>query len=448
MLSTFLIRVALALALAMVIPSSRAAESPADASASAAASAAARPPIAAAPVDAAWRAALPRDAEAAAQAYLDRLSPAAIERANDYFEGGYWLQGAELLLGLAIAALMLHGRRAARVRDWASRVARRPALRDALFGAVYAVAAWALALPLTVYREFVREHAYGMATQGFGAWAVEQLLTLAVTALLTAVAVAVLYAVFRRAGERWWLWGAAMAVTLLAGLIMIGPVFIEPLFNDYKPVEEGPVKESLLVMARANAVPVDKVLEFDASRQTTRVSANVSGMFGTAAVRVNDNLLRRTSLPEIRAVVAHEMGHYVLNHMLNRLLQFGLLILFGFAFCDWAMRRLFARYGARWGTRSVADVASLPLLEAVFSVFMALATPVSNTIIRTQEIEADRFALNLAREPHGFAEASLKLAEYRKPDPGTLEEFVFFTHPSTRHRLEAAMRWREAMGAP
>jgi STE24 endopeptidase len=130
------------------------------------------------------------------------------------------------------------------------------------------------------------------------------------------------------------------------------------------------------------------------------------------------------------------------------MIQFGLLILFGFVFCDWAMRRLFLRYGAAWGTRSVADVASLPLLAAVFAVFMTLATPIFNTIIRTQEVEADRFALHLAREPHGFAEGILKLAEYRKPDPGALEEFVFFTHPSTRHRLEDAMRWREAMGTP
>ena len=429
----FLIRMAFVLALAF---------------GAAAATSAARPPVAIAPVDDAWRAALPRDAQAATQAYLDRLPPEAVQRANDYFEGGYWLQGAELLLGLAIAALMLHGRRAARVRDWAGRVARRPALRDALFGAVYAVAAWTLALPLTVYRDFVREHAYGMATQGLAAWAAEQLLTLAVTTLLTALAVAVLYAVIRRAGERWWLWGSAIAVALLAGLVMIGPVFIDPLFNDYKPVEDGPVKEALLAMARANAVPVDKVLEFDASRQTTRVSANVSGLFGTAAVRLNDNLLRRASLPEIRAVVAHEMGHYVLNHLPSRMIQFGLLILFGFVFCDWAMGRLFRRYGAAWGTRSVADVASLPLLAAVFAVFMALATPIFNTIIRTQEVEADRFALHLAREPHGFAEGILKLAEYRKPDPGALEEFVFFTHPSTRHRLEDAMRWREAMGTP
>jgi STE24 endopeptidase len=112
------------------------------------------------------------------------------------------------------------------------------------------------------------------------------------------------------------------------------------------------------------------------------------------------------------------------------------------------MDRLLWRHGASLGLRGVTDVASLPLLTAVFSFFMFAATPVINTLVRTQEIEADRFGLNLAREPHGEAEVDLKLTEYRKPDPGPIEEFIFFDHPSTRFRIHDAMRWREAMGTP
>ena len=200
-------------------------------------------------------------------------------------------------------------------------------------------------------------------------------------------------------------------------------------------------------MAKADGVPVDNVYEFDASRQTTRVSANVSGIFGSAAVRLNDNLLR-TSLPEIRAVMGHELGHYVMNHVYKVIAQFALLYLAMFLLAQWSMNRLLARYGGRLGLQGVGDVASLPLLVAVFLVFMFLATPITNTLIRIQEIEADRFGLNLAREPRGEAEVDLKLTEYRKPDPGPIEEFIFFDHPSTRFRIHDAMRWREAMGTP
>jgi len=400
------------------------------------------------PVDDAWRAALPLDAKAATQAYMDRLPADVLARSTAYWEGGYWMQLWNLLLGLAIAALMLAGRRAARVRDWATRVGRGPVRRDMLFGAVYTLAAWGLSLPLSIYDGFVREHLYGMSTQTFAAWAGEQLVGLAVSVVIATLALAVLYAVFRRTGERWWIWGTGVGLAFLVVTIVLSPVFIEPLFNTYKPVEDGPMKRAVLQMAHADGVPVDNVYEFDASRQTTRISANVSGLFGTAAVRLNDNLLRRTSEPEIRAVMGHELGHYVLNHIPKTLITLSIVLLAGFAFVQWAMRRLLARFAHATGVSRVDDIASLPLLAAVFSVFFTLATPVQNTLIRTHETEADRFGLNLSREPLGFAEAQLHLVEYRKADPGPIEEFIFFHHPSTRNRIYDAMRWREAMEAP
>ena len=447
-----------ALVLAGLLASGHPAEaaSPAAASASTDAGAAAapgadaptRPQFRIRPVDDNWRAGLPRAADAATAAYLDRLPLDVVTRSNDYFEGGYWLQLWNFLLGLAIALILLSGRRAARLRDWTGRVGRKPFVRDALFGALYAVAAWALSLPLTIYQGYFREHQYAMATQSFGPWFTEQLTGLAVSIVLLALVAAVFYAVLRRVGASWWVWGTSVAVAFLVLLVLVAPVVIDPLFNTYKPVADGAVKNAVLTMAHANGVPADNIYEFDASRQTTRVSANVSGIFGSASVRLNDNLLRRSSLAEIRAVMGHELGHYVLNHIYKWIAAMSLLLLAGFLFTQWAMTSLLARFGDRFGLRGVSDVASFPLLVAVMSVFVFVTTPISNTLIRTQEVEADRFGLNLAREPHGDAEVDLKLTEYRKPDPGPIEEFVFFDHPSTRHRIHDAMQWREAMGTP
>ncbi len=316
------------------------------------------------PVDEAWRAALPRDPEAATRAYLDRLSPEARARSDAYFEGGYWLILWNTLLGIGVAALLLWTRPSTAVRDWARRVARWRWLADGLYGGFFAAASWLLTLPLTIYQGFVREHAYGMATQDFGAWFGEQLVGLGVSVVFAALAVALLYAVLRRTGERWWMWGTGVAVGLMMLGVLVAPVWVDPLFNTYKPVEDGPIKQAVLAMARADGVPADNVYEFDASRQTTRVSANVSGLFGTAAIRLNDNLLRRASPAEIRAVMGHEIGHYAMNHVTKSLVQFGVLLFVGFALAAWAMRRLLARFGARWrlpaGPEGVADVGSLP----------------------------------------------------------------------------------------
>lgn len=397
------------------------------------------------PVDDAWRAALPRDAHAATQAYLDRLPAEVMARSDAYYEGGYWLQLWNGLAALAVAALLLATRPSTALRDWAGARLKRLPLRDGLYGAFYAAAGWLLTLPLTVYQGFVREHAYGMATQTFGAWMAEQLIGLAVSVVATAVLVALLYAVLRRVGGQWWLWATGVAMAFMVVGIALAPVYIEPLFNTYKPVPEGPIKTSVLAMARANGVPVDNVFVFDASRQTTRVSANVSGLFGSAAVRLNDNLLERSSPPEIRAVMAHEIGHYAMNHIPKTLVMLGGVVMVGFLFTQWAMQRLLARWGTRWRLQGVSDVASLPLLGAVLGTYLLLATPVINTISRTQEVEADLWGLNLSREPHGEAEVLLKLVEYRKADPGPVEEFIFFTHPGTRTRIYNAMRWREQM---
>jgi len=309
------------------------------------------------------------------------------------------------------------------------------------------VASWVLTLPLYVYQGWFREREYQMATQTLGPWFVDALKALGAQTIAFALGAAIFYAVMRRARERWWLWGTVATMAMMVFAMMIGPVVIDPLFNTYKPVTDPAIKSAVLAMARADEVPVDNVYQFDASLQTTRVSANVSGILGTAAVRLNDNLLR-TSLPEIRAVMGHELGHYVMNHIYKSLCETTLVILVGFVIAKWALDLLLRRHGAAWGLQGVADVASFPLFIAVFSAFFFIATPINNTLTRTQEIEADRFGLNLSREPHGEAEVDLKLTEYRKPDPGPIEEFIFFDHPSTRHRVHDAMQWREAMGTP
>ena len=399
-------------------------------------------------VDDTWRANLPLEANAATQAYMERLPADVVARSNAYFEGGYWLQLWNFLLGLLIAIILLSGKRSAAIRNWSQRIGRYAFFRDTLYGAVYTLCTWVLSLPLTIYQGYVREHAYGMVNQNFGSWFVDQLIGLAVSTLMFALAIAIMYAVIRRVGEHWWLWATGVAAAFIVFSFLIQPIWIDPLFNTYKPLDDGPVKQAVLSMAKANEVPVTNVYWLNASRQTTRVSANVSGIFGSAAIRLNDNLLFRSSLPEIRAVTGHEIGHYVLHHIYTGILEFTAIFMFGFLFAQWAMRRLLSRYSSRYDLRDVADAASLPLMVAVLSVYMFFMTPVINTLTRIQEIEADRFGFNLAREPLGAAEAYLKLTEYRKPDPGPVEEFIFFDHPSTRFRIHAAMQWRENMQTP
>jgi STE24 endopeptidase len=248
--------------------------------------------------------------------------------------------------------------------------------------------------------------------------------------------------VIRRVRGPLWLWATVVVMAFQTVVVVIAPVAIVPVFNHPKKLADERVVGPVLALARANGIATSEVWEIDASRQTTRVSANVSGFLGTQRITLNDNLLNRAALPEIEAVMAHEMGHYVLNHVYELLLQLALVFGVGFWVVLRVFERLRARYEARWQVRGIADPAGLPLLALGFSAFMFLATPVLNTMIRAQEQEADLYGLNAAGQPDGFARAALDVSEYRKMEPGPLEEAIFYDHPSGRTRIFSAMRWK------
>ncbi len=378
----------------------------------------------------------------ATDAYINLLSEEDRARSDAYMEGGYWLQLWGFLYGLALAWLLLGTRLSARMRNLSERIGRWRWLQTFIYSAQYVVIASVLSFPLTVYQGFFREHSYNLATQTFGAWMGDQFTGLMVSVLIGSFALTLIYAVIRKASNSWWIWGTGVSVLLLMFIIFISPIYISPLFNDYKILEEGPLRTSIMSMAHANGIPGDDVYWFDASRQTTRISANVSGFFGTTRISLNDNLLERTSPEEVEAVMGHEMGHYVLNHGAKLLINFGLVLAFGFAFVAWGFNRALRRWGQNWDVRGVGDTAGLPLFGALLSVYFFAATPVTNGIIRVHEAEADNYGLNVARQPDGFARAAMRLSEYRKISPGPIERVVFYDHPSGHDRVHMAMLWK------
>ena len=386
----------------------------------------------------------PINPAAATQAWLDSVPQDQREKSDAYFEGGYWLILWNFLVTAAISILLLSSRLSARLRDFSERVTKIKNFQIVFYAIPYLLLVYALSFPLNLYENFFREHQYGLATQSFAPWFREQLIGLALTLVGGTLLVVVLYAVFRRAPRTWWIWGTIIMITFSAILVLIAPVYVEPLFNTYKPLTDPKIRDPILAMAQANEIPVKQVFEVDASRQTTRVSANVSGLLGTTRVALNDNLLKQCSLPEIRAVMAHEMGHYVLNHGAKLLTYLGILILIGFALTRILFDAAVKRWGGRWGVRGISDPAGLPLLALISSILLFVATPVLNTVVRITEREADAFGINTSREPDGMAKVALKLGVYRKLNPTPLEEFIFFDHPSGRARIRMAMDWKAA----
>jgi Zn-dependent protease with chaperone function len=378
----------------------------------------------------------------ATNAYLAQMPAEAKAKSDAYFEGGYWLILWDFLIGVVVSLLLLNLRWSAAMRNLAERITRFKPIQTFIYFVEYLVLTTILVFPMTVYEGYSREHKYGLATQTFGPWLNDQFKGLLVGLVLGGVITVILFGIVRKLPRTWWIWGAIVAVAFNAFVGLIAPVYIFPIFNKITPLNDPTVTQPILSMARANGIVAKDVYQIDASKQTTRMSANVSGMGNTMRITLNDNLLRRGSPEEIQAVMGHEMGHYVLDHVYSGTIYFGIVIVVGFALLKWGLDWSLQRWGEKWQVRGIGDTAVLPLVILLASIYFFVLTPVLNTIVRTQEHQADMFGINASRQPDGFAQAAIHLGEYRKMSPGPVEEWIFYDHPSGRRRIHDAMQWK------
>ncbi|MBK8543029.1 MAG: M48 family metallopeptidase [Caulobacteraceae bacterium] len=388
----------------------------------------------------AMAAALPFDPDVATQQWLATMDEASRAKSDSYFEGGYWIQFVGPLLGFIFAFAFLQLGFAKNIRAWLEKNVKIYFFVVVLFALAYTLVGAVLTFGWDYWVGFVREHDYDLSTQTFAQWFTEYLQGFGLSLLIGSLAIGMLYLIIAVAKKTWWIWGTIASLAFAAVIGMLAPVYISPIFNDYNPMPQSALRDSVLQIAQANGVPTNDVLVYDRSRQTNSVSANVSGFGETTRISLADTLLQRESPGGVRAVLGHEIGHYVLQHTVSILVMNALMIVIAFGLANFLFN--FLAKDERWGIRSVADPAGMPLLFSVIGFIFLLATPIQNNIIRFHENQADMFGLNAAREPDGFAESALLLSEYRKMEPTAFEEWFFYDHPSGYARIHMAMVWK------
>ena len=384
------------------------------------------------------------DPAAATAQWLATLSPQETARAVAYTHGSHWLFLWSFLVSALVAWIIVRTDLLVAIRRRIERSEPRPLLASFAVVLVYSALSWALTLPWAIYESWWREKQYGLTSQPFGGWLGEAVIGAAISVVIGAALLVAIYALIRRARRFWWAWASVVTAAFIIVGLIVSPLVIEPIFNTYTPAPNGPLRDAVVALAKQTGTPSDKIFIYDGSKQSDRYTANVSGLFGSARVAMSDTMFKKgADLAEVRGVVGHEMGHYAHAHLLWTV---GILIVLS-ALGFWLTDRLYPTVRRLLGARSVGDIsdpAGLPILALILAFLGVLATPISATMTRTMEADADHFSLVHANEPDGLSRALIKTAEYRAPSPSAVEEFLFYDHPSVENRIRRAMEWKAA----
>lgn len=352
-----------------------------------------------------------------------------------------------IFVSLGVLLLFLFTGLSSRLRNWA-KVARREFFILWLFLILFLTFDYLLNFPFHVYRSFVVEGEYGFMNQTFWEWLGEDLLGLAVTMVVAVVPLWLLYFTIRRF-KRWWLAFSIVSIPLLLFLIVLAPVVIDPIFNDYTPLKDKKLESGILELASRAGIDGSYVFQVNASKQSNKINAYVTGLFGTKRIVLYDTLIKNFSYEEIRFVMGHEMGHYVLNHIwwffIVAVLYVGLALWVTSRFID----RVIARFASRFGFSRLSDIASLPLLLIFFSLISFFASPILNGISRYNEHQSDIFGMDVTGVSGETAAVSfdkLSVFNLSDPDPHPLIEFWFYSHPSLKKRIEFVRSYRPPEG--
>jgi Zn-dependent protease with chaperone function len=383
------------------------------------------------------------DADGEDDQYAYPMSPERKAKLIDYSRFKNIWRFVDFLLGIAILSLILFTGLSARMRNWAG-MARLRFFVVWLFFVLFLLADYVLNLPFHLYRGFLVESNYGFMNQSFLEWWGEDLLGLFILAIIGIIPAWFLYWLIGKY-KKWWLVFSIGAIPFLVLFIVIAPVVISPLFNKFEPLKDKQLESEITSLASKAGIEGADIFQVDGSKQSSKINAYVTGLFGSKRIVLYDTMIENFSTDELKYVIGHEMGHYIMHHI-----WWGLSTAIVFiAFCLWLTNRtihgVITRFRGRFKFDKLGDVASLPLIMIFISVFSFVFQPVTNGASRYMERKADRYGMDItgvSGESAAIAFDKLSVYNLSDPDPNATIEFWFYDHPALKKRMEFVRGYR------
>jgi STE24 endopeptidase len=377
------------------------------------------------------------DVQSATDLYINALGTEALAKAAAYTSGSHWTLLWGFLVSAAVTWLFVKLQLLEKID--AKLQHKSLWFRSFVISGFYLALSSLLVLPWTLYSDWWREASYGKTSQTLADFLSQGSMSLAISSALGGLFFSGIYFFIRHVGKHWWAWSGGLTAASITAMMLIGPIWIEPLFNHYTPLPQGEVRQALEVLAKQANIQPDRIFVYDGSRQSNRFTANVSGLGSSARIAISDVALKSASLDEVKAVTGHEIGHYVSGHIWNLIGMAAVLSMIFFYLTNGMFTKLAKVMGSNARIEEPRGIAVLLLCISFLSL---LAQPITNHVTRIGEIEADQYSYQAVNLPDAMASALVKTAEYRDPRPHPLQELLFYTHPSVEKRVKAAMEWK------
>jgi STE24 endopeptidase len=379
------------------------------------------------------------------------LAPDLARKAHHLEEISFWGQIATFLYSLAILLFILKSRCAVAFRDWGERASSNRFLQTAVFVPLLIGLIALFGLPVDVTEEWI-SRIYGFSVQSWPSWLWDWSKVQFLEILLGIVLVWILYAAIRRSPRRWWFYFWLASIPISAALVFVQPLIVDPMFHQFQPLAQKDPSlaaglEQLVHRAGEN-IPPERMYWMNASDKTTDANAYVTGIGASKRIVVWDTTILHLNTQQAVSVVGHEMGHYVLNHIAKGLALGMVGLFFLFYLVYWSIGRLLAHRGTRWKIRAVDDLASLPAIMLLVTLFYFASNPIENGFSRHIEHQADQYGLELT---HGLildsgqvtAQSFQLLGQLglEDPSPNAVDVFMFYTHPPMTERIQFAVTY-------
>lgn len=329
-------------------------------------------------------------------------------------------------------------------RSWTKKLSRISWVQTLLFVLFLSVTTFLAGLPLN-YIRFVILQKYGISVQPLSSWLYDKTLQLSVGWIFTVVIVLVIYNLMKLNYKRWWVYAWLLSIPFIIFTTYIQPIVIDPLYNDYYSLQNKELEQKVLNLADRADIPADRVYEVNMSEKTNAINAYVDGIGGSLRIVLWDTMLNKMDDDEILFVMAHEMGHYVLNHLNWSVVGAIGLALFGLFMIHHLWQWSISRWGTYWGIQDIKDISSLPVLLLIVSLLSFASNPVANVISRNAELAADQYAMEMMGNSKAAVSAYQKMANIGLSDvnPPLLIKILQSSHPTLLERIRFVEQYDE-----